>query len=97
MFKVDGFETIKGQWRLFSFKEVNLFTLRSYGDVTFGAVRETSFLPAVGQAVLLLGRESSSSDPIILQDDLPAKKMLFDRVSFLWAHHQCAFSSGFAL
>lgn len=77
MFKVDGFETIKGQWRLFCFKEVNLFMLRSYVDVIFGAVRDTSSLPAVEQGLLLLGRESSSSDSIILQDDLPAKKMLF--------------------
>lgn len=77
MFKVDGFETIKGQWRLFCFKEVNLFMLRSYVDVIFAAVRDTSSLPAVEQGLLLLGRESSSSDSIILQDDLPAKKMLF--------------------
>lgn len=44
MFKVDGFETIKGQWRLFSFKEVNLFMLRSYVDVIFRAVRATNSL-----------------------------------------------------
>lgn len=42
MFKVDGFETIKGQWRLFSFKEVNLFMLGSYVDVIFGAVLATN-------------------------------------------------------
>lgn len=97
MFKVDEFETIKGQWRLFSFKEVNLFMLRSCVDVIFGAVRATSSLPAVGQDLLLLERESSSRDTIILQDDLPAKKILFDHVSFLWAYYQCAFSSGSAL
>lgn len=90
MFKVDGFETIKGQWRLFSFKEVNLFMLGSYVEVIFGAVLATNSPPAVEQGLLLLERESSFRDTIILQDDLRAKQMFFDCVSFLWVYHQCA-------
>jgi len=47
MFKVDGFETIKGQQRLFIFKGANLFMSRSYASTIPTAVRDTGSLPAV--------------------------------------------------
>lgn len=91
MFKVDGFETIKGQWRLFSFKEVNLFILRSYVDVIFCILGATSSLPAVEQGLLPLERERSSGDTVILQDVHSPLALLYrnlknknNKLSTLW-------------